>query len=143
MDVLKYDVAAAVVRHARESAPDECCGLLLGPMVAASRFGRTVADIVDAAPARNIADDAASRFLIDPADHFSAIRAARGRGLEVVGFYHSHPHAPVEPSAQDLAEFSYPRHLYLIVSLRADPAEVGVFRFERGNFQRLSFVTVA
>ena len=143
MGIVNCEVTAVVVRHARETAPDECCGLLLGPIVASSRFGRTVADVVDASPARNIADDPTSRFFIDPADHFSAIRTARGRGLEVVGFYHSHPHSPAEPSARDLAEFSYPGHLYLIVSLAADRPEVGLFRFESGNFRRLSFVTVA
>ena len=93
--------------------------------------------------ARNAADDRARRFLIDPADHFAARRIARERGLEVVGFYHSHPASPAEPSPRDLAEFSYPDHLYLIVSLRAEPVEIGLFRFERGSFQRVSFDTVA
>jgi hypothetical protein len=31
----------------------------------------------------------------------------------------------------------------MIVSVRAEPAEVGLFQFDAGNFQRLSFVTVA
>ena len=99
-------------------------------------------EVVDAVRARNIADDPATRFLIDPADHFAARRDARARGLEVVGFYHSHPRSAAEPSARDIAEFSYPNHLYLIVSLRAEPAEIALFRFVDGNFHRLSFVTV-
>ena len=57
----------AVVAHAREAAPDECCGLLLGRKDA----------IVEAIRARNIAADPATRFVIDPADHFGAIRTAR------------------------------------------------------------------
>lgn len=117
--------------HARETAPDECCGLLIG----------RGAEILAAVRARNIAGDPAARFLVDPEDHFKARRAARERGLEVVGFYHSHPSSGPEPSARDLAEFSYPGHLYAIVSLRAEPAEVRLFRFDAGNFQRLSFVT--
>jgi proteasome lid subunit RPN8/RPN11 len=125
-------VAAEIVRHAREVAPEECCGLLLG------RHGA----IVEAVRARNIADDPATRFLVDPQDHFDGRRAARARGLEVVGFYHSHPRSPAEPSARDLAEFSYTGHFYVIASLRAESAEVGLFRFDDGNFQRLSFVTV-
>ena len=129
---MKDEVVAEIVAHARETAPEECCGLLLG------RDG----DIVEAVPARNIADEPATRFLVDPRDHFDGRRAARARGLEVVGFYHSHPHSPAEPSERDLAEFSYPDHLYMIVSLRSEPAEVALFRFERGNVQRLSFVTV-
>ena len=129
---LARDVRAAVVAHARAAAPNECCGLLLG-------LGE---DIVEAVRARNIADDPAKRFLIDPADHIAGRRDARQRGLDVVGFYHSHPASPPEPSARDLAEFTYPGHLYAIVSLRAEPAEVSLFRFDEGNFRRVSFVTV-
>ncbi len=120
-----------VVSHARETAPDECCGLLLG----------RGDEIVEAVRARNIAEEPATRFLVDPEDHFKARRAARERGLEVVGFYHSHPGSAPEPSPRDLAEFSYPGHLYAIVSLRGERAEVALFRFEGGNFQRLSFAT--
>ena len=121
-----------VVEHAREAVPEECCGLLLGK----------AGEIVDAVRTRNIADDPATRFLIDPADHFAGLHAARGRGLEVVGFYHSHPASPPEPSARDVAEFSYPGHLYAIVSLRAEPAEIRLFRFVEGTFQPVSFITV-
>jgi proteasome lid subunit RPN8/RPN11 len=99
--------------------------------------------IVETVRARNIADDPRVRFLIDPADHFEALRSARARGFEVVGFYHSHPASPPEPSARDVAEFSYPGCLYAIASLASTPATVGLFRFQRGNFHRLSIVTVA
>jgi proteasome lid subunit RPN8/RPN11 len=121
------------VAHAREASPDECCGLLLG----------RGEEIVEAVRARNVADDPATRFLIDPADHFAALRTARERGLQVVGFYHSHPTSRADPSERDRSEFSYAGHLYAIVSLRAEPAEVRLFRFDAGNFQRVSFVTVA
>ena len=103
----------------------------------------TPGDIAEVFRARNIADEPESRFLIDPEDHFAARRAARTRGLDVLGFYHSHPRSPAEPSERDRDEFSYAGHLYLIVSVRAEPAEVGLFQFDAGNFQRLSFVTVA
>ena len=81
MGSLKPQVVAAIVRHAQETAPEECCGLLLGQ-------GR---DIVEAVRARNIADDPATGFLVDPKDHVDGRRAARERGQEVIGFYHSHP----------------------------------------------------
>jgi proteasome lid subunit RPN8/RPN11 len=122
----------AIVADAREAVPAECCGLLLG----------RDDEIVEVLPARNIADQPASRFLIDPQDHITGRREARARGLDVVGFYHSHPRSAPEPSVRDLDEFSYPGHLYAIVSLRVEPAEVSLFRFEAGNFQRVSFVTV-
>jgi desampylase len=117
-----------VVAHAREVAPAECCGLLIGSPAA----------VVDALPTRNIADDPASRFLVDPKDHFDGWREARRRSLDVVGFYHSHPRSPAIPSARDRAEASYPEDLYLIVSLAEDPPDVRVFR----NFIPVPFVTV-
>jgi proteasome lid subunit RPN8/RPN11 len=122
----------AVVAHAREAAPDECCGLLLGRKDA----------IVEAIRARNIAADPGSGFVIDPADHFGAIRTARARSLEIVGFYHSHPRSAPAPSPRDLAEFNYPDHFYVIVSVRTTPAEVGLFHFASGTFQPVSFVTI-
>ena len=61
----------------------------------------------------------------------------------MVGFYHSHPASPPEPSERDVAEFSYPGCLYAIVSLRAEPAQIGLFRFAAGNFERVSVLTVA
>jgi proteasome lid subunit RPN8/RPN11 len=122
-----------MVRHARTCAPDECCGLLLG------RDG----EIVEAVRARNVAADPARRFLIDPVDHFAAIRTARAQSLDIVGFYHSHPRSAAEPSARDLAEFDCPDHFYAIVSLQTEPADVRLFRFASGNFQPVAFVTVA
>jgi proteasome lid subunit RPN8/RPN11 len=130
---LRAAVLASVVGHARDTAPNECCGLLLG----------RGEDITEAVAAKNIAEAPEAQFLIDPRDHIMARRDARARGLDVVGFYHSHPRTPAEPSERDRVEYSYAGDLYLIVSLRAEPAEVGLFRFDAGNFHRLRFVTVA
>jgi proteasome lid subunit RPN8/RPN11 len=125
---IRASALEAIVAHAREAAPDECCGLLLGSATA----------VVDAARTRNIAADPASRFFVDPKDHIDGRREARGRRLDVVGFYHSHPRSPAIPSERDRAEASYPDHLYLIVSLAVEPPEVRVFR----NFVAVGFVTV-
>jgi desampylase len=124
-----------LLAHARAEAPSECCGLLLGSGMS----------IIEAARTTNSASNRYSRFVIDPKDHIDLRRSARARGLAVVGFYHSHPRSPAVPSTSDLAEASYPGHLYLIVSLSASRPEVAVYRFdegERGKFQRLPLVTV-
>ncbi|HJZ73274.1 MAG TPA: M67 family metallopeptidase [Vicinamibacterales bacterium] len=121
-----------IVAHARESAPTECCGLLVGSAV----------EIVESVRAANVADDPARRFVIDPRDHIDSRRKARQRGLAVVGFYHSHPASPAEPSATDLAEAGYTDHLYMIVSLAADAPAILLFRLEGGNFRAVPFVTV-
>ena len=103
----------------------------------------TATTVVEAVPAKNIAEQA-TRFLIDPQDHIDAIRGARQSGLEVVGFYHSHPHSAPLPSETDRAEASYPDHLYLIVGFVSpgdEPPELRLFRLSDGNFRELAFVT--
>jgi proteasome lid subunit RPN8/RPN11 len=129
---MKAEIIAALIAHAREAAPDECCGVLLG------RGG----EIVEAVRARNAAESAATRFLVDPKDHIEARRDGRTRGLDVVGFYHSHPRSGAAPSDTDLAEAAYPGNLYVIVGLGADPPEVRVFGFDNGNFRERPLVTV-
>lgn len=124
-------VIADVVRHAREAAPAECCGLLLGDEAGVGEAVRT----------RNASDDP-SRFVIDPADHIARRREARERGLAVLGFYHSHPRSAATPSATDREEAAYPGHLYLIVGLASDPPDLALFQFDAGNFRQVPFVTV-
>jgi proteasome lid subunit RPN8/RPN11 len=123
------DEMIAAARHAK---PAECCGVLLG----------TSGEITEAVPTRNLTDDP-NRFLIDPKNHIDARREGRRRGLEIVGFYHSHPRSAAVPSAADLADASYSDHLYAIVSLVAEPAEVLIYRFGSGRFVGVPFVTVS
>ena len=93
---LPQALRAQILAAAREAHPGECCGLVIG-----RRDGETAAALT-LHPARNLArhDD---RFEIDPADHFTALKAARANGLAVIGCYHSHPHGAAQPSAADLA----------------------------------------
>ena len=122
--ILPRAVRDAVVAHAREAAPAECCGMLVGSPGA----------ITSAVRARNLSDHP-SRFLIDPKDHIQARRDARAAGLDVIGFYHSHPHSAAAPSATDAAEAAYPNHLYLIVGLKGEAADLRLYRFTGETFE--------
>jgi proteasome lid subunit RPN8/RPN11 len=119
---IRHEALETIIAHARAEAPAECCGMLVG----------SGASIDDAVRARNTAASP-TRFVVDPADHIDARRTARGRGLEVVGFYHSHPHSPAWPSETDVAEAAYPDAVHLIVSLIGDAADARLFRIERGT----------
>ncbi len=130
MRTLHADVVSAIVAHAREAAPAECCGVLIG----------RDRQVVDAMRTRNAADRP-TRFLIDPQDHFDAIRAARRRQLDIVGYYHSHPHSPARPSDTDIAEATYPDHFSLIVGLGVEPPDVRLYWFDGRNFLEEPFVT--
>jgi proteasome lid subunit RPN8/RPN11 len=113
----------AMLAHARTTAPNECCGLLLGM---AGRIERSLA-------ARNL-EPGPTSYLIDPADHFAAIRAARAEGREVLGAYHSHPAAEAIPSRRDIAEACGSDFVYVIVSIRpAERSEVRAYRIVEGK----------
>ena len=123
---------AAIIAHAREAAPVECCGILIG------RDGT----IDDAARAKNLAGSP-NRFLLDPKDHIEVRRTARGRGLDVIGFYHSHPHSPAWPSPTDIAEAAYPDAVQLIVSLEGTEVVARLFRLESGSAEELPLLVTA
>lgn len=129
MLTLPAPVREALIAHARREAPNECCGLLIGK-------GAIVAECH---PARNkVASH--TRFQINPADHFVAIRKARAAGLDVIGAYHSHPNASALPSASDLAEASDGAPVMLIVSLMPPAPTVRAFLLERGGSKEIRLV---
>jgi proteasome lid subunit RPN8/RPN11 len=122
---------ARILQHAREQAPFECCGLLLGRHA-------IVSDIVEA---RNVLRSTV-RYRIDPRDHFAAIRRARATQVEVMGAYHSHPRSVAVPSSSDLAE-AWGAFVYLIASptAGAPASQLRAWRLENGNFVELGLVT--
>ena len=128
---IRQEVIESVVAHARHDVPNECCGLLLG-----------VSDEIDESyPARNVAESA-TRFLIDPADHFAAIRRARRSGRSVRGAYPSHPRGPSGPSETDVAEMTDPSLLHMIVSLHESEPRISLFEWAGGNFVPVDLVPV-
>jgi proteasome lid subunit RPN8/RPN11 len=120
----------AIVEHARADAPDECCGLLVGK---GTRIERAVT-------ARNLRRSP-THYLVDPEDHFAAIRAARADGLEVVGAYHSHPATAARPSPRDVAEAHSPGYVYVIVSLAGAEPDVRAFELADGQARELPIMT--
>lgn len=94
-------VAAAAAAPARE-----ICGLLLGDAVRVEAL----------APCRNVADDPARRFEIDPAALIAAHRVARAGGPQVIGHYHSHPSGDAMPSSRDAADATPDGSVWIIVA---------------------------
>ena len=101
----------AGLRRAGESAyPGECCGALIG------RAGDGGKEVVRLAPAVNRRTDDPHRYLIAPDDLRRLEAEARREGLEIVGYYHSHPDHPARPSTFD-TEHAWPWYSYLIVRI--------------------------
>lgn len=97
--------------HAAEAYPHECCGALLG------RDSDSAREILDLLPLPNQhGSSPRNRFVITPDDFRRAEAAARERGLDLVGWYHSHPDHPALPSEYD-REHAWPWYSYVIVSV--------------------------
>jgi proteasome lid subunit RPN8/RPN11 len=95
-----------LLAEARDTPEREICGLLFG----------TRAAIVEAHSCRNVADDPARRFEIDPAALLAAHRAARAGGPALVGSYHSHPSGSATPSACDAQAASPDGAVWIIMA---------------------------
>ena len=109
-----------LVAHAREEAPNECCGYLRLRDSAVDEVFRAV-------------NERASPYGYELG--FEALRAANelddeGHG---VGIYHSHPRSAPEPSQTDINLAQYPGWLQLIVSLENDEPLVRAWRIENGR----------
>lgn len=101
--------------HGEQIYPRECCGALLGkPLLGKSGSeGWRIEALVRATNAR--ADFA--RYEIAPAELVRIAQEARSRGLEIAGFYHSHPDHPAQWSATDLAEAHWLGASYVITEV--------------------------
>ncbi len=118
-----------IERHGRDAYPEECVGALIG-MVAGGGSERTVERLF---PIDNRSgENRKRRYLVSPLDYLAAERAADAAGKTLLGFYHSHPEHPAEPSATDLA-WAQPNFVYIIMSIRrsgdAAPAAAGAGAF--------------
>lgn len=117
------DQYAAIGAHGAETFPYECCGILIGR---ADGDDRIVVELRPLANANN--ERPRDRFLITPEDFMQGDAYARKRGLDIVGFYHSHPDSPARPSQFDL-EHAWPWYSYIIVSVRnGQPQEMYSWR---------------
>ncbi len=112
----EYD---AMRRHGEETYPHECCGILLGH---AREGANEVVELMRAGNTRT--DSAHNRYHIAPQELVAAQRAGRKKGLDIVGFYHSHPDHPAQWSGTDFAEAHWLGCSYVITAVAQGKAEV-------------------
>jgi [CysO sulfur-carrier protein]-S-L-cysteine hydrolase len=92
---------------AQQDATIETCGLI-------SAIDSTPAHVY---PVENIASDKQRLFEMKPAEQIAAMKSMRDSGESLFAIYHSHPHAPAEPSLLDIQQANYSDVVYLIISL--------------------------
>jgi proteasome lid subunit RPN8/RPN11 len=130
---LRRQHADEIIAHAREAAPNECCGILAGKGGRALRLYR----------AAN-AEESPYRYNIDPHDLYRIHSEVEAQGWEFIAIYHSHPESEAYPSPTDVALSRWPARdgsidlwpgvRYLIVSLSGPrPPQIRAFRIEEGR----------
>lgn len=117
---------ARLIAEAADAHPLEACGLLLGEG----------ARIYETRRCANVHPQPDRHFEIDPRALIAAHRAAREGGQQVLGYYHSHPAGPPEPSATDRAHATRDGRVWAIVG----EGKVGWWRDEIAGFAALSYV---
>jgi proteasome lid subunit RPN8/RPN11 len=117
------DLLDEIVAHAREEAPNECCGLVGGGDGRASTIYR----------ARN-EFESPLRYNVHPQDLIRIVNEISDRGEELAAIYHSHTRSEAYPSQTDvnLAE-NWPDPLYLICSLAGPEPVVRAFEIRDGE----------
>ncbi|MBM2831646.1 MAG: family peptidase [Dehalococcoidia bacterium] len=101
--------ADKMIAHAREEAPNECCGILAGP----ANEGR-----VEKLYHGINAEKSPVRYNIDPQQLLSIHEETEAKGWAILGIYHSHTHTEAFPSATDVRLAFWPDSTYLIISLK-------------------------
>src|ERR1700709_52885 len=114
-----YSDYEALRAHGEETYPNECCGVLLGKSVEGCNEVRA---LVQAGNTRT--DSAHNRYNIAPVELIRIQRQARNAGLDIVGFYHSHPDHPAMGSSTDFAEAHCIGCSYVITRVAGGVAEV-------------------
>jgi proteasome lid subunit RPN8/RPN11 len=129
------DVLDAIRAHGAEAYPEEGCGFLLGTATDGGRNRVTALRRV----ANRQPENRERRYQISADDYRDAQADADARGLDVVGFYHSHPDHPARPSETDLQEATFPGYTYVIVSVQdGQPAALTAWSLapDRSRFGR-------
>jgi proteasome lid subunit RPN8/RPN11 len=116
MEKAIYD---AIRAHGEETYPHECCGALLGRP---SAEGWRVEAAVSAGNTRT--DSAHNRYHMAPAELVKIEREARRQGIDIAGFYHSHPDHPAQWSVTDFAEAHWLGCCYVITAVAQGKATV-------------------
>lgn len=111
-----------VIAHAREDAPNECCGMI------ASTDGEAVA----VHRARNTAASP-FRYEMDGMEQYRIQTEIEDAGHELGAIYHSHTRSAPEPSQTDINLAFYPEALYVIVGLKGPAPDVRAWRIVDGK----------
>jgi proteasome lid subunit RPN8/RPN11 len=120
---------AAIRAEAGRAYPREGCGALLGPDLSEIRESIPLANRESLVPQ--------TRFHVSPADYIGVEEQAEARGLQLLGFWHSHPDHPARPSSTD-RDFAWESLLTLVIAVeRGHPGDLTAWEVDGVGFREL------
>jgi proteasome lid subunit RPN8/RPN11 len=124
-----------ILRHTADNYPNEACGILLSHCEEPQR-------ITEVRPTENAtSEDQTTRYFVDPLEFLDVDQWAEERGLDICGFYHSHPDHPSTPSEYD-RKMAWEGYLYLIISIKDgmfNNARAWLYSRKTGHFEEVIF----
>ena len=140
MDVVVSSKLIDLVKtYCKSEYPNEACGVLIG-----RRFSNNEIQITKVLRAKNVSPTPRVTYDLDPLFVAQSHELAEQEGLEVVGFYHSHPNHSPNPSLTDL-KFAWPDTVYLIVSLKQElvtKVKAWIRKEDKSGFNPLNLIIV-
>jgi [CysO sulfur-carrier protein]-S-L-cysteine hydrolase len=112
----------AMIVHAQEEAPNECCGVVA-----------SLDDSVVAVHRAVNAEASPLRFRIDPMEQIQLHNKVEGAGFDLGAIYHSHTRTEPYPSQTDINLAFYPEALYVIVGVANEEADVRAYTIRDGQ----------
>jgi proteasome lid subunit RPN8/RPN11 len=119
---ISQHIVDAILEQSRAEYPDECCGVILGPVGSGKP--------VRLKPMINSAHSP-TFYEFDPKDLLVLYREVDDRDEEIVVIYHSHTETEAYPSRTDVAYAGEPGAHYVLVSTRKEIAPATEFRSYR------------
>jgi proteasome lid subunit RPN8/RPN11 len=148
-----------IKQHGEKTYPDECCGFLLGKIETdcnrllevypaenewadAIRGVETLGEQIPAAHTNYRKQEShANRYWITPEQYKQADAYASRAGMQIVGYYHSHPDHPAEPSGYDFDHSCFGNQSYMIVSIEKGRAGV-LNSFNKPDYEKFEPETI-
>lgn len=121
------EVKAAVLAHSEWAAPSEACGLLAG-----------TDDAIEMVFCLSNRAASPLRYVIDPREHYGAMRYAERAGWAIVGAWHSHPNGDAMPSQTDVVESAGGSWITMIVGAAANGSNVRAYRTDENSVKELA-----
>ncbi|MEZ4666875.1 MAG: M67 family metallopeptidase [Anaerolineae bacterium] len=130
---LSPELGRSIYTMAIQAIPNEICGVLLG-------LGNEVIEIV---PLENTSPTPTNTFRLEEKGLVKTFYDGKRKGLDIIGFYHSHPNTDPIPSQTDVKQANYPDAAHLIVGALRGKPKLAAWSIQYGQVRPIEIIQVS